>query len=423
MELALHPLTANTPPLSDIDRPAEDASFRFFFDDLPVPCLACDFSSVRKYFGRLASSGLDVSEFFRENPEDVAACLGLTGLVAINPSAFPFFADKLGAEGRWRLKFLSSEPLDLLLLRVLLGFWKGETEFAYEELVLSSGPEAHFGKIHLGCPPEARASWRLVFVSIVDRSEARRLESQLRGIAEEKTLLLRELQHRVKNNLSIIDSFVDLERMSSADERVREALLPVSARIQSMANAYDLLSGSDERKGLDVGEYLGCIVADVCELSELAAGPIASELRCEALALDIDTTMRLGLVVDELALNSMKYAFPGTDWPEGWEPRISVSLGAAPGAKGGRDAGNSDAGNSDGSFLLVYSDNGLGLPEGFDYERGGELWLKDGTGPSSGLGHLLVGALLEQLGATIRLAPLAQDRPRGLRFEIRFSGR
>lgn len=413
MEPALRPLTANAAPLPAVDKPAEDASFRFFFDDLPVPCLACDFSSVRKYFGRLAASGLDVAGFFRENPEDIAACLGLTGLVAINPSAFPFFADKLGAEGQWRLKFLSSEPLGLLLLRILLGLWEGETEFTYEDLVLSSGPEAHYGKIHLGCPPDSLASWKLVFVSIVDRSEARRLEARLRGIAEEKTLLLRELQHRVKNNLSIIDSFVDLERLSSADERVREALLPVSARIQSMANAYDLLSGSDKRQGLDVGEYLGCVVADVCELSELAAGPVASRVSCEDVSLDIDTTMRLGLVVDELALNSMKYAFPGTDWPEGWEPRVSVSLAVA-----GRDARGEPV-----SFLLAYSDNGLGLPEGFDYERGGALWLKNGTGASGGLGHLLVGALLEQLGATIELAPLSRDRPRGLRFEIRFAGR
>ena len=172
-----------------------------------------------------------------ENPEDIAACLGLTSLIAINSSALPFFADKLGAEGRWRLKFLSSESLDFLLLRVLLGFWQGKSEFPYENLILSSGPEAHYGKIHLACPPDARASWNLVFISILDRSEARRLETQLRGIAEEKTLLLRELQHRVKNNLSIIDSFVSLERLNSGDERVREALLPVSARIQSMASA------------------------------------------------------------------------------------------------------------------------------------------------------------------------------------------
>jgi len=409
MELALRSLTVNTPHAPDIDKPVDDASFRFFFDDLPVPCLACDFSSVRKYFERLASSGLDVAGFFKENPEDIAACLGLTGIVAINSSAFPFFADKLGAEGRWRLKFLSSEPLDLLLLRILLGFWEGKTEFRYEDLILGSGPEAHYGKIHLGCPPDAGEPWKLVFVSIVDRSEARRLEAQLRGIAEEKTLLLRELQHRVKNNLAIIDSFISLERLSSVDEGVREALLPVSARIQSMASAYDLLSGSDGRQGLDVVGYLSSIVADVCGLSEAPAGPVVPEVSCEELPLDIDTTMRLGLVVDEFALNSIKYAFPDSKWPEGWAPRISISLSAAPGAAGG-----------DASFLLVYSDNGRGFPEGFDYAGGGELWLREGTGASGGLGHLLVGALLEQLGATIEVSPLARDKPRGLRFEIRF---
>lgn len=406
------PLTANTPHASDIDKTVEDASFRFFFDDLPIPCLACDFSSVRRYFEKLSSSGLDVVGFFMENPEDIAACLGLTGLIAINSSALPFFADKLGAEGRWRLKFLSSEPLDFLLLRVLLGFWQGKSEFPYENLILSSGPEAHYGKIHLACPPDARASWNLVFVSILDRSEARRLETQLRGIAEEKTLLLRELQHRVKNNLSIIDSFISLERLNSGDERVREALLPVSARIQSMASAYDLLSGSEEQKGLDVAGYLSSVVADVCELSEVPAGPVFSNVSCEDISLDIDTTMRIGLVVDEFALNSMKYAFPGIEWPEGWAPRISVSLHVAPAAAG-----------CDACLLLVYSDNGLGLPEDFDYAGGGELWLKKGTGASSGLGHLLVGALLEQLGASIEVRPLAQDKPRGLCFEIRFGKR
>jgi two-component sensor histidine kinase len=417
MEITLRPLTANTPHARDIDKPVEDASFHFFFDTLPVPCLACDFSSVRRYFERLSSSGLDVAGFFRENPEDVAACLGLTSLVAINSSALPFFAGKLGAEGRWRLKFLSSEALDFLLLSVLLGLWEGKTEFPYEDLILSSGPEAHYGKIHLGCPPDARESWSLVFISILDRSEARRLETQLRGIAEEKTLLLRELQHRVKNNLAIIDSFISLERLSCADERVREALLPVSARIQSMANAYDLLSGGEGLRRLEVGGYLRSVVANVCDLSELSAGPIVSKVSCGDISLDIDTTMRLGLVVDELALNSMKYAFPGGEWPETWAPRISLSLIADPAAT----VGAAGVAGRDVSFLLVYSDNGLGLPEGFDYAGGGELWLKKGAGAGGGLGHLLVGALLDQLGATIEVRPLAQDRPRGLLFEIRFS--
>ena len=179
-----------------------------------------------------------------------------------------------------------------------------------------------------------------------------------------------------------------------------------------MASAYDLLSGSEEQKGLDVAGYLSSVVADVCELSEVPAGPVVPEVSCEDISLDIDTTMRIGLVVDELALNSMKYAFPGIEWPEGWAPRISVSLQVAPAASG-----------CDACFLLVYSDNGLGLPGDFDYAGGGELWLKKGTGARSGLGHLLVDALLEQLGASIEVKPLAHEKPRGLCFEIRFSKR
>jgi len=410
-EISLHPLSAAASKSFALDETTADASFRFFFETLPIPGLLFNFSSVRKYFERLASSGLDISEFFAENPEDAAACLGLSSLVAINAKAIPFFTDKLGSEGQWDLRFLSSVPLDFLLLRVLLGFWRGETEFSYEDLVLRSGAEAHYGNIHLACPSEARDSWKLVFISIVDRSEARRLENELRGVAEEKSLLLKELQHRVKNNLAIIDSFISLERLSCGDERLCEALVPISARIQSMANAYDLLSGNGAQKGLDVGDYLKSIVGNVCDLAEAHSGPVRLAVSCEELPLDIDSTMRLGLVVDEFALNSLKYAFPDIEWPEGWTPRISVALRACL------------TGGGEPSYCLVYSDNGVGLPEGFDYAREEELGLKAGKGGNHGLGHLLVRALLEQLGAKLAVGPLAEGKPRGLRFEIRFGKR
>lgn len=390
----MHSLSAK--PLSEaaIEGQEGEDNYRFFFESLPIPALAFDLSSVRRYFERLSASGADVGSFFSENPEDGPACLALGRLVAMNASAIPFFADRLGREGRWDLKFLSSQSLGDFFLRALLGFWRGGRGASYEGLLMDSSSEPLFGTVHFTCPPASRDSWSLVFVSIVDCSGERRLAEELRGVAEEKGLLLRELQHRVKNNLAIIESFVDLERLGSADPRLSEALLPVSARIQSMASAYDLLSPEEGGARLCLDGYLRSILANVCSLSGMA--PIAATVAPSGLVLDLDTTMRLGLVVDELALNSIKHAFPGADLPEGWKPRIAVSCSAR---------GE--------SLCLLYEDNGVGMPEGYDF----------GDEAGSGLGHLIVKALASQLGGELSLDSACGDAtcgdgPRGMRLRL-----
>ncbi|MBN1531442.1 MAG: PAS domain S-box protein [Spirochaetes bacterium] len=185
-------------------------------------------------------------------------------------------------------------------------------------------------------------------------TERKRAALGLEQALVEKQALLRELQHRIKNSLSMIVGLIDIDAERRVDPGMKMLLKDLGARVGSMANLYTILfqSGSVARVGLD--EYMGRIIQSLRDSYVAAGSGISIVTRLEPIEVETRSAAPLGLIVNELLTNALKYAFP-----EGRTGAITVTM-----ARRGE------------GITLCVEDDGVGPPEGFDPESAGGLGLE-----------------------------------------------
>ncbi len=181
--------------------------------------------------------------------------------------------------------------------------------------------------------------------------EAAKTESSL----QEKELLLREIHHRVKNNLQVISSLLSLQSRYHGDKQAMEMAHESQNRIKVMALIHEKLYRSKDFANVEFNDYIKSLVNDLYVSYKVSISKISLKMDIENISLGIDTAIPTGLIVNELVTNCLKYAFkPEKDG----EIRISLRL---------LDSGEKE---------LIVSDNGIGLPEGLDIKKAESLGLK-----------------------------------------------
>jgi two-component sensor histidine kinase len=165
--------------------------------------------------------------------------------------------------------------------------------------------------------PMAFDEWDVSYLSIVanilgaclayHEAEEKNIEAagQVARAHEKFDVILRELQHRIKNNLQIIIAFLSLKRRDSKSEETREKLESVMARVQAIALAHDLLSAGHDSSSVDFAQYLHSLCANI----DPPRPSIDIEVQADAAQIPIDRAVPVGLIVNELVTNSIKYAF------------------------------------------------------------------------------------------------------------------
>ena len=201
-----------------------------------------------------------------------------------------------------------------------------------------------------------------------DITERKRAEEEIRKQLAEKETLLKEGQHRMKNNLAMVSSLLGLSADGAVSEEARRAILEARGRVESMEKLYERLLQTEDYGGLSARAYLEELIAAVMALAPGKERPEVA-LEAEDLELEARRLFPLGLAVNELLTNALKYAFA-----DGKAGRVGVTL-----SRRGTTA------------TLTVRDNGRGLPAGFDPAR------------SKGFGLTLVGMLAEQLGGTFTM--------------------
>ncbi len=197
---------------------------------------------------------------------------------------------------------------------------------------------------------------KIVRMSYLDVTERVRAEEAVARSLREKEVLIQEVYHRTKNNMQLISAFLGLEAEASGDERVASALRDMIGRISSMALVHQKLYMSKDLSRIDLGDY-------VRDLASSIAGAYLEGLRGVSVSVEaeagivsvIDVAVPCGLVLNELIVNSAKYAFKGRD-----SGTISVRLRRVSASK----------------LELSVSDDGIGLPPGFDFRRDGHVGLQ-----------------------------------------------
>lgn len=215
--------------------------------------------------------------------------------------------------------------------------------------------------------------------TLISRAKA---EERTKSSLEEKEVLLKEIHHRVKNNLQTISSLHSLQMRKFGESGARDLFREMEQRVHSMALVHEQLYQSDNLARLDYAQYMRHLVQNLLRSYQGTDGRVSVEVEADGIQLPLDTAIPLGLILNELVSNALKHGFP-----EGRRGRVSVRLCSL---------------EHDRSILTV-RDDGVGLAPGVDYRN-----------PSS-LGLRLVLNLTRQLDGTFGFR-----RDNGTQFTVEF---
>ena len=236
--------------------------------------------------------------------------------------------------------------------------------------------------VEIGLNPIETEDGIMVLSAIVDISDRKQKERSIELALQEKDVLLGEIHHRVKNNLQIVHSLLDLQSAQISDASVIAMLRDSQNRIRSMALIHQTLYQSKDFAKVEFGTFLDSFVPMLVSSYTVNAERVVLHVAADGIHLPINAAIPCGLIVNELISNALKHAFP-----DGRHGQLQVELTESP----------------DGQLVLAVSDDGVGLPAGLDPRT------------STTLGLQLVMLLTDQLQGTLSIS---HGNP--TRFAIRF---
>src|ERR1700691_222223 len=262
--------------------------------------------------------------------------------------------------------------------------------FRLFEQALRTGAPAHFEEFYPHSPCErwfevhAYPSPDGLAVYFRDVTARRRADEKLERALQEKEVLLREVHHRVKNNLQVICSMLHLQERTFRDDTLIHALKDCRERVHAMAMLHDQLHRAKDFSNINLGEYIRNLAAALFSSYGVNSADVDLRLDVEDIPVLIDTAVPCGLIVNELVCNSLRHAFP-----EGRKGRVSLGLHARPG----------------GGVELTIADDGRGFPESAH------------PADTRSLGLWLVELLAGQIGAAVERSSKA-----GAHYRLLFTG-
>ena len=208
-------------------------------------------------------------------------------------------------------------------------------------------------------------------------------EEALKVSLGEKELLLKEIHHRVKNNMQVVSSLLDLQANQLDDPVALDMFRDGQNRVRTMALVHEKLYQTDNLARIDMADYVAELATDLMESYEREANSVSLNIDVEEVALDIDLAVPCGLILNELISNAFKHAFSA-----GQQGRVRIGLKAGAG----------------GELVLEVEDDGVGIPAGLDLRQ------------TKSLGLQLVHTLVAQIKGKLELC-----REGGTTFVIRFT--
>jgi hypothetical protein len=236
---------------------------------------------------------------------------------------------------------------------------------------------------HTMCRPVVKDGRTIKLVgTFQDITEQKRSEDQIKASLAEKEVLLREIHHRVKNNLALINSLLSLRAEYPSDKSAQEMFDEVRTRIRSMAVAHEILYQSDNLAHLSVRDYIENLLNHILYSHVSVGTSIFVEKDIEEVSFGLSTAIPLGFLITELLSNCLKHAFP-----DGRQGKVWLSLGSV----------------NEHEFELSVADDGVGIPESVDLKN-----------PRS-MGMDLIDTFVQQLHGWIEV-----KRKEGTEVRIRF---
>jgi PAS domain S-box-containing protein len=247
----------------------------------------------------------------------------------------------------------------------------GKTKnFSREQTYIRQGGELLTANVTVSLVRDSNDNPNYFVAVFEDITERKEYESQLEESIKEKEVLLKEVHHRVKNNMQVISSILNLQSSYIADETALRILRESQDRIKSMSFVHESLYQSKTMSEVNFSEYIENIARNLFHSYGRPEGGIKLDFNLEEIYLNLDTSIPCGLIVNEIVSNSLKYAFHGRS-----EGRIVIEFSK----------------QSKEKLKLIIRDDGIGLPENLDVEN------------AESLGLQLVTTLITQIGGELEI--------------------
>lgn len=215
----------------------------------------------------------------------------------------------------------------------------------------------------------------------VDGTEREKTRLLLVSSLKEKEVMLKEIYHRVKNNLQVVNSLLNIQAKSITDTTAKKIFIESASRVKAMSLVHEMLYRSGDLTQIEMGKYVTELFKQLNEIYKVKEGLIHLITNIEGIQLNLESAVPCGLILNELISNSFKYAFPN-----GRTGKITLTMQ-----------------KNQQNIKLVFGDDGVGLPAEIDFKN------------TQTLGLQLINKLIKQLDGTVTL-----DRSKGAIFTLTF---
>ncbi|MDI6644211.1 MAG: MEDS domain-containing protein [Methanobacteriaceae archaeon] len=355
--------------------------YKNLFENSPIPLWEEDVSLVKKYIENLKMEGVkNFEDYFEKNSDVVQKLDEMIEIVNVNQKALEFYgANDLNDFKNHQPGLFTPESIKTFQ-KALITLVDDKNSFSGEAIALTFSGDKRHVLVNTFTSPGYEKDFSSLMVSVIDISHLIIIEDRLKKANHKNEMLLKEIHHRMKNNMQIISSILSLQSFFIEDENLKEALNDCKNRVRSMGFIHEKLYQSGDFADINMYDYVNTLAAEIFRSYSNSPENVKLEIDIPDIKLNINQAIPTALILNELLSNSIKYAFPeGTG-------KILIGM---------KEENN--------TVYMIVEDDGIGFPPDFEP-------LKSET-----LGLQLVGNLVSQLGGSISL-----DRTKGTKFLIVF---
>lgn len=358
--------------------------YHSLFEESPVPIWEEDFSEIKKYIEKIKKSGVtDIENYFTSHPEEIQNCFNKIRILNVNQSAVELNEAKSKEQLLNSYKNFFDHNSNEYMIKQFVAIANNETKCSFEARLVTFNKNIRNVLFKWTVVKGYEENYGRIFLTTKDLTEKIVHDNiMLQTSNREKEVLLKEVHHRVKNNLQIVTSLLNLQSYAINDPLTKDIFDVSLNRIKSMAAVHEMLYKSNDFSKIEYQKYLTTLISDLINSIKGENHSIEVELNANNISLNIDTSIPLGLLITELVTNSLKHGIKGDE-----KGKIYVRLI-----------------KKEKSILLEIGDDGIGLPKDFSIED------------SETLGLQLANSLVEQLNGKCE-KDLTQ---KGAHFKIEF---
>ena len=343
--------------------------YHSLFEESPIPIWEEDFSEIKSHIESLKTNGVTNFEiYFANNPEQIEICFNKLVIINVNQAAVELNEAKSKEQLLESYKNFFDHNTKEYIIKQFVAIANNETHCSFEARFVTFNRNVRHVIFRWNVVKGHENDYGRVFLTTKDLTEKIVTDNiMLQTSNREKEVLLKEVHHRVKNNLQIVTSLLNLQSYSINDPSTKDIFDVSLNRIKSMAAVHEMLYKSSDFSKIEYQSYLTTLVSGLVNSIKGENSEVTIKLDAGQLNLNIDTSIPLGLLITELVTNSLKHGIKK-------DGEIYVYLIRQP----------------DNTLKLKIGDNGVGLPENFNLEN------------SDTLGLQLVQSLIEQLSGSCK---------------------